>query len=148
MNLANIVESHSDELYERWLKEVKQHTDTPTYHHYQNIQRLGHVRNIYNHLSEIIENDDRDRIERIYTALGSDRFHQGFSLSEVLKALILAKRVLWSFVESRGFYSAMEMLQAMHFRRSILLFFDRAIFFTAKGYEREASIYRKIFAHT
>jgi hypothetical protein len=143
-NFNYLIETHSDELYERWLKEVQQNPDTRTYHQYPRIQALGQIRNIYKNLKEMIDSDNRDRIELIYSNLGADRFQQGFKLSEVLKALILSRRVLWDFIENHGFYNALEFREAMDFRYRILLFFDRAMFFVAKGYEQQASISREI----
>ncbi|HEY7161779.1 MAG TPA: RsbRD N-terminal domain-containing protein, partial [Acidobacteriota bacterium] len=137
-NLTRLIETHSDELYDRWLKEVQENPDTPSFHNYPRLQMLGHIRAIYRNVQEMIDVDNREHLERIYTMLGADRFRQGFQLSEVLKALILARRVLWMYVENHGFYNALEMHQVMHFRHKILQFFDRAIFFVAKGYEREA----------
>lgn len=139
-----LIETHSDELYDSWLREVQQNSDTPSFHNYPRLQMLGHIRAIYRNVQEMIDFDNRDQIERVYTMLGADRFRQGFKLSEVLKALILARRVLWTYVENQGFYNALEMHQAMNFRHKILQFFDRAIFFVSKGYEREASIFREI----
>ena len=143
-NLTRLIEIHSDELYDRWLKEVQENQDTPSFHNYPRLQMLGHIRAIYRNVQEMIDVDNREHLERVYTMLGADRFRQGFQLSEVLKTLILARRVLWTYVENHGFYNALEMHQAMNFRHKILQFFDRAIFFVAKGYEREASIFHEI----
>jgi hypothetical protein len=139
-NIVHLIETHSEELCHRWLEEVRIHPDTATYHNYPETKLLGHIRNAYTHLGEMLRRDSRERVREIYTKLGADRFQQGFRLSEVIKAFILARRILWTFMDTRGFYNAMELQQAMLVRNQILQFFDRAQFFTAQGYEAERSV--------
>ncbi|PWT88869.1 MAG: hypothetical protein C5B54_09940 [Acidobacteria bacterium] len=141
---ARLIETHSDELCRRWLKEVQNHPDTLTYHHYPESKLIGHIQHAFAHLSEMIEAGSRERIRERYEQLGAERFQEGFPLNEVLKAFILARRLLWTFVQTRGAFNMMEVQQMIEIRHQTLLFFDRAMFFTARGYEREAAIYKKV----
>ena len=73
---------------------------------------------------------------KYYTALGVQRRQEGFPLSEVLHGLNLMRRVLWKRVDEQGLLdTAEDYRQAMELQDQVLLFFDRAILYTAKGYE-------------
>jgi hypothetical protein len=138
--IVSLLEEHSRELYHRWMTEVRKHPDTPTFHYYPESKLLGHIRSAYSQLGEMLQKENRDRVSEVYTRLGAERFQQGFHLSEILKSFIFARRVLWDFMEVRGVYNSMEKGQAMKLRSQILLFFDRAEFFIAKGFESQASL--------
>ncbi len=73
---------------------------------------------------------------KYYEALGAQRCEEGFPLWEVLHALNLTRRVLWKKIEEQGLLdTAEDFIQAMELHNQVLLFFDRAIMYTAKGYE-------------
>jgi len=69
--------------------------------------------------------------------LGSSAPERGFALSEVIHALILTRRYIWLKVLADGFLeTALEMHQGLDLVNRVILFFDRAIYYTAKGYEK------------
>lgn len=137
--LVRLIEMHADELATRWLRDVRQNQDTPTYHRFPENKLHERASNVYCHLGQWIETEaDRHRVEELYTRLGSERYREGFPLSEVVKALILTKRHLWFFVLEQGFFdSALELYQILELYNRVVLFFDRAIHFTVVGFERE-----------
>ena len=144
--LVQLIESHADEISRRWLKAVRQHPDTLSYHNFPEDRLLERAYDVYSHLGRWVESDvNREHIEETYTKLGAERFREGFHLSEVVKALILTKRHLWFFILDQGFFdSVTELYQVLELYNSVILFFDRAVHFTVKGFEREASLYRKL----
>jgi hypothetical protein len=69
--------------------------------------------------------------------LGAQRREEGFSLAEVIQALIIARRHIWLKVQSEGFLDTiLDLNQAMELSNRVVLFFDRAIVYTAVGYEQ------------
>ena len=65
------------------------------------------------------------------------RCREGFALSEVIQALLVIRRVLWFKVQSDGFLdTALDLNMALALYNRVLLFFDRAIYFTSLGYEK------------
>ncbi len=67
---------------------------------------------------------------------GRQRHGEGFALSEVLEALILTRRHLWLLVLSEAFLdTALDLQQALDLNARAVLFFDRAMYFTALGFE-------------
>jgi len=146
--LVQLIETHADELSRRWMKDVRQHRDTFTYHHFPEEKLLERAFEVYSQLSRWIKDDSQhDEVEHIYTKLGIERYREGFRLSEVVKALILTEHHLWLFILEQGLLdSATELYQVLDLYNHIILFFNRAIHFTVKGFESEAGLYRKISA--
>jgi hypothetical protein len=72
--------------------------------------------------------------------LGEKRFAEGIPLEQVSWALVLTKERLLEYLGGCGLGdSAMELYQQQEFVRLISHFFDRALCYTAGGYERQAS---------
>lgn len=145
-NLTHIIESHADEISRRWLRTVREHPDTITYHNFPESKLLGRVRNVYEHLSDWIEDEStRGRIEEVYVNLGKERYEEGFKLSEVIKTIMIARRTLAAYVDEQGLFdSATDLIQIIDLTRSVNLFFDRCIYHTIRGYEKEAHLAKKI----
>jgi hypothetical protein len=139
--LIHLIETHARELSQSWLKEVRRDPETPTYHAFPEAKLTERVDRVYSHLGRFIECEaNREEIERTYTTLGIERHREGFRLSEVLRALMLTKKQLWLFMLDHGFFdSVVELYQTLELYNSVVVFFDRAVFFTARGYEEEST---------
>lgn len=135
--LIKLIEDHADELTRKWLKIVRSHPDTPTYHTYDENKLYERAFSVYGQLSKWLSaNTTKGEVEHLYTELGAQRRREGFSLSEVLQALIVTRRVLWFKVESDGLMdTAIDLNLGLQLNNHVVLFFDRAMFFIAQGYE-------------
>lgn len=135
--LVGLIETNAEELTRKWMDIVTTHPDTPTYHKYERDQLHERAFSVYSQLGKWLSDAaTKDEIKRIYFTLGQHRRDEGFRLSEVLQALIITRRVLWLKIESDGLLdSAMDMSLAMQLSNRTVLFFDRAMFYTAQGYE-------------
>lgn len=144
--LIHLIEKHEEELTQRWLKDVNHHADTPTYHRFPDEQLCDRVYKVYIHLTHWIEDKmNREQVEHVYKALGSERFHEGFRLSEVVKAMMLAHQNLHHFIREQGIFDvAAELHQLVELDDSVDRFFDHVIFYTIRGYEHELQVDRKI----
>jgi len=139
--LVELIERNADRLTEAWLADVKKRPETPTYHGYPDDVLHRRVHDVYRHLGKWISRETTiDEIARVYTALGRQRFAEGFSPSEVLEALILTRRHLWLLVLREGFLeTALDMQQALDLNARAVLFFDRSMYYTALGFEKAAA---------
>ena len=71
-----------------------------------------------------------------YRALGQERKGQGFALSEVLSSLSLLKKHVWTYARTQGLWEKpIEMYRALELNRRIAVFFDKATYHTACGFE-------------
>ena len=138
--LVSLIERNAESLAKQWLEIVRTHPGTPTFHNWDEDQLYTRVFKVYSYLGQSIsERTTREDIEREYVALGRQRFAEGFALSEVIQALIISRRVLWLKVQADGFLdTAMDLHLGLDLNNRVVLFFDRAIYYTTIGFE-EAS---------
>jgi hypothetical protein len=135
--LIQMIEKSADELTNRWLADVRRSAKTTTYHSFneKDLYQRGH--RVLSHLGLwITEEIDREESRKYWINLGRERRKEGFALSEILQALALLRRNLWQKVESEGLMdTAYDFFQAMQLHDRVTHFFDRAVYYTACGYE-------------
>lgn len=137
--LVKLIESHADELSRNLLQDLQKRDSTSTFHMYDEKEIYKRAFNVYSHLGKWISRETtKEEIAKHYTALGAKRRKEGFSLSEIIQALIMTRRHLWLKVLAEGFLdTALDLNQALDLNNRVILFFDRAIFYVAVGYERD-----------
>ena len=136
--LVKLIESNADQLTKNWLNDVQKHPTTPTYHTYDREELYQRAFQVYSQLGKwISKGTSKEDIAEHYLSLGKQRRQEGFALSEVIQALIITRRHVWLRVLSEGFLdTALDFHQALELNNRVVLFFDRAIFFTSQGYEQ------------
>ena len=135
--LIKVIQNHSSELARKWLQNVQKSSTTPTYHTCDEMSLLERVHNVYANLEKWLEKEN-SQVERYYTDLGAERLEEGFKLSEVLSALSITRRVLWEHVLTQGLLdSALDLYQALELNNRVVLFFDKAAYYIAVGYEKD-----------
>jgi hypothetical protein len=94
------------------------------------------VYEIYSHLGDWLEGKSEADIERRYIAIGERRASQGVPLDQLILAIVATKEHIGKHI-TEEFLSehAHELVQALELSRSIEMFFDRAVYFAAVGYE-------------
>lgn len=137
--LVELIEKNADELTKSWLRDVKQNIKMPTYRAFDEQELYQRAFKVYSQLGKWISRDTSiDEIKKYWTSLGRQRRKEGFILSEVLLAVAMVRRHLWNKIQSEGLLdSAYDLYQAMDLFGHVTLFFDRAIYYTAVGYEAE-----------
>ncbi len=135
--LVRLIEDTADELTRKWIDVVRTHPDMPTYRTYEEKKLYERAFSVYSQLGKwLSEETTKDDIKEVYFALGKQRREEGFKLSELLLALMITRRVLWLKLP-RG--DLLEDISSMHegmeISNNTILFFDRAMFFAAQGYE-------------
>ena len=135
--LVELIEKNAKQLSINWLSDVRKHPNTPTYHEYDEEELYNRVFDVYSRLSKWISREtSKEELYEHYSALGLQRRKEGFALSEVIQALIISRRHIWLKVMSEGFLdTALDMYKALELNNRVILFFDRAIYYTALGYE-------------
>lgn len=139
--LVDLIETNADRLTRAWLDDVKRRPETPTYHSYPDDVLYRRVHEVYRNLGRWISRQASvEEIARDYTALGRQRYEEGFAPSEVLEALILTRRHLWLLVLKEGFLeTALDLQAALDLNARAVLFFDRSMYYTALGFEQAAA---------
>lgn len=135
--LVDLIERNADELTENYMRDIGKHPGTPTYASFDQKKIHDRAYLVYSQLGKWISRETtKDDIRKYYTELGEERRKEGFAISEVIQALIILRRHVWLKVLSEGFLdTALDLQQALDLNNRVVLFFDRAIYFSAQGYE-------------
>ncbi len=135
--LVHLVDKSVDPLSKRWVEVVRTHEGTPTFHNYNESSLYNAALEVYRHLGKWLNEDmSKEEIKQIYTRFGEQKRQEGFALCELIQAFIINRRVLWFKIESDGLLdSASNLRQALDLSNYIIVFFDRAMFYTSQGYE-------------
>lgn len=133
--LADYIQQNSRRWVEAWLDVVKKDGGTGHYHNIEDTAELiRDTEALYRYLALWLGTAKWDRrIDPHYKRIGRARREAGFPLNEVVRAILLAKRHLWDGIAGRQLSTGLE-LEAS---KAIGMFYDRAIYYTIVGYERD-----------
>ena len=138
--LVRLIESHADALAEGLEEKVQ---DNAQVTHFRDIPAhvlRERVYEIYRHLGEWLLGKNELDIEHRYREIGSRRAQQQVPLSEVVQAIILTKENLWEFLKSEAVIDrAVEIMGELELLQMLEMFFDRAIYYAALGYEQQSA---------
>ncbi|HUJ32440.1 MAG TPA: hypothetical protein VLY23_14240 [Candidatus Acidoferrum sp.] len=99
---------------------------------------------IYHNLGEWLETKSEADVEHRYTAIGERRASQGVPLSQLVLVIVATKEHLWEHITSEVLTEhALELFQVLELSRCIEMFFDRAVYFAAAGYEHYQSTHHR-----
>lgn len=135
--LVELIEQNADELTMSFMRDVRVHASTPTYHTWDENELYKRAYNVYSQLGKWISREtSKEEIAQHYKELGALRKREGFALSEVILAIIKTRRHLWIKILGEGLLdTVLDLNQAMELNNRVILFFDRAIYYTILGYE-------------
>ncbi|HNU73864.1 MAG: hypothetical protein BWZ01_00038 [Deltaproteobacteria bacterium ADurb.BinA179] len=139
--LIKLIEDNANELTDRVYRDILTQEETKSYRTLpENVVR-DRIFDVYSRLdSWLVKEKHTGEVQRSYTDLGRKRFKEGIPLHEVIMALMLIKRHLWLYVRENHFFdSTYQCFQALEMNNQVVLFFDRAVFFTIIGYEDASS---------
>lgn len=143
IRLVQLIEAHAEELTRGLLDDLKSNRRTPAYHGLPREELRLRVYNVYRNLGRWLGEKTDDMIQATYCELGQKRCHEGIPVSEVVYALILTKYHLRDYIRSSGLVdSAVDLYQEQELHRSLGQFFDKAIYYTVRGYEGGAASMR------
>jgi hypothetical protein len=137
--LIRAIESNAEEFAQSIVKNLRSSPRTESYHKVSDEDMYNRCYEIYPNLGRWLwEKSDRAVQER-FNELGERRCEDAIPLTEVLWALVLTKDHLLECLGSYGLAdSAVELYQQQELDKLIGHFFDRAVCYTAAGYERQA----------
>ena len=133
--LGRYIADHAKEWVQEWLEKVRGDPTTTVYASYADPDELlRDTEALYHYLATWLRHGKWDpRIDPHYQRIGRDRRGEGFPLSQIIAAILLAKRTLWDrLVEDKQLSVALE----LEVTRAISRFYDQAIYHTVLGYEK------------
>ncbi len=136
--LVRLIESHADALASGLEEKVLGSGQVGHYRQIPAHELRERVYEIYRHLGEWLLGKNELDIEHRYKEIGSRRARQHVPLSEVIQAIIFTKENLWDFLKSEAVMDrAIEIMGELELLQMLEMFFDRAIYYAAVGYEDE-----------
>jgi len=138
-SLVELIEKNAEKLAQQWLKDVRQNVRTPFYHAFNPDDLHERAITMYKGLGHWLSVETpKEETARFYKKYGYERFREGFPLPELIYSFILFRRHLWLYILHVGFLdSAYELLRALELNNRVILFFDRALYNMAMGYEED-----------
>jgi len=136
--LVRLIESHADELAAGLEEKVQANLQVTHLRDISAVELRERVYEIYRHLGEWLLGKNELDIEHRYREIGARRARQKVPLSEVVQAIVLVKENLWDFLKSEAVMDrAIEIMGELELLQMLEMFFDRAIYYAAVGYEEE-----------
>jgi hypothetical protein len=134
-----MIEDHAEELTRGVLRDLAVNPKTPAYHQLSHDELHKRVYDVYHNLGRWLGERSDGAVEASYSGLGRLRHSEGVPISEVVQALILIKDHLRGYIRTAGLSdSAVELYQEEELHLMISHFFDKAVYYTVRGYEAAA----------
>ena len=119
-----------------WLADVRSNHTTSAYLRLDPETLLGECTTSLQQLGGWLEGEStEEQIRRFFRELGARRQAQGVPLHELLSAIMLLKRQIWAHARSQGVWQRpVEMYRVMELQSRFAVFFDRAMYHSARGF--------------
>jgi hypothetical protein len=142
--LVELVEKHADLILKRWAMGLMADPTTSSFTGEHLKYMTGKARQVMENLDQWISFDtSKEDIGRLYAVEGKEYFGMGIPLCEIHRALVVLRKTLWIFVmQESAFDSVFQLYQMKELNDRIILFFDRAEYYTIRGYVE--SMYQKL----
>ncbi len=135
--LVDLIERNADELTTSYVEDIRRDPRMPSYQGFDQKEIYKRAFRVYSQLGKWVSHETtKEEVRSYWTALGRQRRREGFPFSEIVLSLCHIRRLLWSKIQAAGLLdSALDLYQAMDLQHRVLLFFDRAIYYAAIGFE-------------
>ena len=156
--LIRLIEAHANGLTRQALQDLSTNPRTRAFHLVPRDELETRVSALYRNLGAWIGDPSDDAVRKEYEDWGGRRFREGIPLSEIVYALILTKHHLRRFIREHGLVDTatdridwgemlpMQMQGIQELNDMVGEFFDRAMYYLARGYEAAAAERRRVVA--
>jgi hypothetical protein len=136
VRLVSAIQDHAEDITRGVLQDLGNNPRTPAYHRLSPDELHRRVYDVYHNLGRWVGDKSDASVEVSYGDLGRKRRAEGVPLSEVIYALILIKHHLRDYIRGSGMGdSPVELYQEEELNLLIGHFYDKAMYYTVKGYE-------------
>lgn len=136
--LVRLIEKNSEQLSRELSEKVWNSPRCSDLHKIPPDELKARTREIYQNLNNWLMAMTEAEIEQRYTELGARRAAQGVAYSHFLWAITATREHMVAFVQREGLCdTAVDLHGELELIRLLGQFFDRALYYTAVGYERE-----------
>lgn len=138
-SLIGFVREHAAYLARLWLADVRSSHTTAGYRRMDPDVLLQECISGLKLLGRWLEGESTEEgIKDFHRTLGARRRSGGVRLGEVLSALMLVKKLVWTYALSQGVWQRpVEMYRVMELQSRFATFFDKAMYQSVRGFEGE-----------
>ena len=138
-SLTGFVSEHADFVARLWLADVRSSHTSAGYRGLDADQLLAECASGLKLLGRWLEGEStEEQTKTFYRDLGARRRSQGVQLHEMLSAIMLLKKQIWSYALSQGLWERpVEMYRIMELQSRFAVFFDKAMYYSARGYAQD-----------
>ncbi len=139
--LIERIEDNAEQLTRSLVIDLKENPLTTEYHKLSPEEIRSRAYDVYHNLGKWLASEAEGAVAARYSNLGKQRAIDGVPLSQVVYALIRTKKHLLEGIPTTGLFdSALGLYQLQEVRRLVHNFFDRAVYYTVRAYEREVAL--------
>jgi ADP-ribose pyrophosphatase YjhB (NUDIX family) len=133
--LVALIEERAEEICRRWLTVIAGHPTTAGYARMDLADVRAAALEAMSHFCEWLQRPGESEAAVFYREIGRLRSVQGIRLDELLSALTLLRKEIWTFArEHQVLASPLDVYRVMELSRRVVLFFDKALHAAAAGY--------------
>lgn len=144
MRLVRLIEAHSERLSRGLTEQIRTSERTSDFRQIsaEDLQRA--TTELYRNLGEwLLQKTERDIAARFRT-IAQRRAAEGIRLHQFVWALTLSREHLWHFLQHESFADNVVALHGeMEVQQLLSQFFDRALYYSAQGYEEAGQVTQK-----
>ena len=135
-SLAGFVTEHAPYVARLWLADVRSSHTTSRYMNLDPESLLAECTIGLQFLGRWLEGESTDEeIKSLYRDLGARRRAQGIEAYEMLSAVLLLKKHIWTYARSQGLWERpVETYRVMELQSRFAVFFDKAVYHLARGF--------------
>ena len=140
--LLTLVRDRAVEVARLWGAEVRGNSTTRAYGRLDEGQLAAEAAAVLARFSHWWSGDDvRAEVRAFFRALGARRRAGGVELHEILSALMLLRKTIWTYARDQGVWERpIDLYRGLELDRRLVLFFDRAIYHASRGYAEDAAL--------
>jgi hypothetical protein len=150
--LIQLIETHAEGLTRETLQDLATNPKTRSFQVVPRAELELRTGDLYRNLGAWIGDPSDDAVQSEYEQWGRRRFRQGVPLSEIVYALLVVKHHLRRYIRDHGLVGAstdpvatgeflpVHLHGVQELNHMVGEFFDRALYYLARGYEAEAQV--------
>ncbi len=135
--LVRLIETSAEEMSRSYTREIQAMVEAPSYRTFDEREVHDRGHRVFSQFGRWISNEITEKdMENYWTDLGRQRRAERFSMSEIMIAICMIRRDVWQKIRNEGLLdTAEDLYEAMELYGRIVNFFERAQYFTVRGYE-------------
>ncbi len=137
--LVAFIHDRADDIARGWLADVTESPTTPSYRRLDAERLLKGVASVLSQFGRWLRGDEaEEEVREFYRILGKHRCQHDFQAHEVISSLMLLRKNIWSFARRQGILERpIDVYRVLELDRRLVLFFDRAMYHTLRGFEEQ-----------